>query len=620
MGNKRRFRGETKNSFVSRFHVIFWRLSQEEWVRQRWVKTFLLLGLITGQLLAWNNCSPFQGRLDSVHSPGGGQDGQNGIEDPRDKFNLLSCTPNSPPAPSDTIRLTKMEIIRTVTDLFGDEISALVGPTLSRLPEDLIDNEVSQFGNVLTQDHLNVITDLAVKVGQEVSATNSRINALLSVYSPCQIANVNNACVTQFIQNFGLRVWRRPISSGEVDWLRAVYDTGIDAPDQFGILISALIAAPEFSSHWELGTNGQGDSDKFEISQFELASRLSYGIWGAGPDANLISLAQKGQLSDPQILDQVVTTMLIDPKAKEKISQFFTFWLNTSNIPGVPENPQFLDGIATDGLREEMKRELDEYLQYIVFDRRGNYHELMSSRVSFARTPALAQIYGHELAANPSLGAQQMGGDRKGLLLRGPFLISTTDYSHPITRGVLLRKRILCDTIGAPSPLAFEAQQQIVDANQVLNFNNRQRVTAATSPPQCLACHGTINPIGFALESFDSLGRWRSKEVNYDANHQVISEHSLDLKVEDLAIDYQTGESAESPFQLVDLIANSDKGAVCLSRQIFRFYHLRNESAPGDACEVLDTHAGLSAQSGSVLDGIKKQILNRYLKLKVVKR
>ncbi|HEX4922797.1 MAG TPA: DUF1592 domain-containing protein [Bdellovibrionales bacterium] len=567
---------------------------------------------ITFSLLFGLNCSPKSSLYFSDQASGGGADTRQG-------FDVLSCTPGAGANATDTRRLTRIELSNTLSDLFGATVFSELSAPLSRLPDDLIVNDVDRFENRYTRDHLDVIADIAFAAAQSATATDARMNALLTPNGSCTLATLTNACVQNFIRNFGLKAWRRPLSAAEETWALDAYNAGLNARDRFSALISALLIAPDFSYHWELG-DGTGTNDEFNVSQFEVASRLSYKLWSTMPDANLFGLAAQGRLNDPAVLESTVTTMLASPRAQQKIREFFVFWLNTQNIPGLPDNANFVSGVDTTGLRSEMKRELDEYVDYIVFSRRGNYRELLTSRVSFARTAPLAQIYGHNLSANPGLADQQMAVGRKGLLLRAPFLISGTDYTHPIVRGVQLRKRILCDTLGAPSPDAFLAQTQIVDANAALTMNNRQRITAVTSAPNCMSCHAAINPIGFALESFDTLGRLRTTEVNYDASGARISEHALDLRVDDLKVDFVSGESVGSAEQLVDLIASSSKGSICMSRQIFRYYNVRSEASGGDACEVLDTNSGLAPAGGSILAGIKKQVLNRYLQAKKVKR
>ena len=138
---------------------------RSQWVREFWVLLMLLI-----PLLIWNNCSPLKSRLSTSLSAVEAGGGNSGEVDGRDKFSLMSCAPDSSVAASDTRRLTKNEIINTIGDLFGSDVAAEVAPTLSRLPEDLLSNDVNQFDNTLTEQHLDVLADLAMAVGQAIKS------------------------------------------------------------------------------------------------------------------------------------------------------------------------------------------------------------------------------------------------------------------------------------------------------------------------------------------------------------------------------------------------------------------------------------------------------------------
>lgn len=523
------------------------------------------------------------------------------------------------PSASETRRLTKSELSNTLGDLLGATAHATLAALLTQLPDDDISAGIARFDNRYSALHTKALTDIAYTAASQATLTDAVTNALLAAHGAgCNVSNITLACARTFISNFGLRAWRRPLTAAELTWLESAYGTGSNARDRIAVVVATLVGAPDFLYHVELGTPTAGSPTDFALTQYEVANRLSYGILGTMPTVALQAQAARGELSNPSIVQSTIGTMLDDPRARTKVREFFAFWLGTDNLPGIPANPNFLAGLDTAGLRAEMKRELEEYIEQMVWIRGADYRELMTSPVSYARTPALASIHGHGLAGNPAAGTQQMGGGRKGLLMRGPFLISTDDYTHPIVRGVRMRTRLLCDILGSPSPDAFAAQTMIQSPNFVKQFSTRERVTQSTSDPSCMACHRSINPLGFAFEGLDSAGRFRTMELNFDGTNQLIAQHAINNVVTDLAIDYATGESSNSASQLIDTIAQSNKGSMCMARQLHRYYQMRAESVRADACALVDTKTALAESGGSVRRGIQTAIGNRFLNRKVV--
>ena len=529
------------------------------------------------------------------------------------------CDASARPPATEMRRLTKTELSSTLADLLGTTVQAGLASLFTQLPEDNIVAGLSQFDNRYTSQHTRVATDIAFTAATQATSTDALTNTLLSANSAgCNVTNVTATCARTFIANFGLRAWRRPLTTTEVNWVETAYNTGANVRDRFAVAVSVLVGAPDFLYHVEVGTPGVGSNTDFALTQYEIANRLSYGILGTTPSPALQAQASSGQLTNTATLQSTVSSMLNDARARTKVKDFFAFWLGTSNIPGISANPNFLAGLNTTGLRDEMKREMDEYIDQMVWNRGADFRSLMTSPISYARTAALAGIYGHALAADPGAGTQQMAAGRKGLLLRGPFLISTDDFAHPITRGARMRTRILCDPLGAPSPQAFAAQSTIQSGNLVLQYSTRDRVTMVTSDPSCMTCHRSINPLGFAMEEWDSVGRARAMEAVYNGSFQLIAQHSINAVVADLGIDWVSGETSTNSAQLIDMVGQSNKASLCMARQLHRFYQLRSESMQAEACSLLDTRTALAGTGGSIRMGIQTAILNRALAQKVV--
>lgn len=549
-----------------------------------------LCAACTGEILSGNTTGPSGaggGSIDTV--------------DPGVPYKLPACDPSAAPLPTELRRLTREELGATLADLLpGTDLSTW----LSQLPAEDFTRGVASFDNRYTQLHAQVLLELAIGAAGSVTSTSARLDTLLRAHSPCTTANVTDTCARAFIRSFGQRAWRRPLSTGEQNTVFTAYQTGIDARDRFSVAISVLLAAPELLYHLELGTPGQGSDARFALTPFETASRLSYGLLGTAPTPELTLAAERGALSTPAELEAAAAQLLLDPRARSRTHAFFAQWLGTANTPGLPTNPRFLAGLETNGLRAEMARELDQYLDWMVWTKRGAYAELLESDVSFARTPALASIHGHALASDPGAATQRMEPGRKGLFLRGPFLTSPDDFTHPLPRGARLRTQVLCDVLGVPSPEAFAALSEALTPSAVKEASGRVRFEQKTSSASCSGCHALVNPLGFALEGFDSVARQRTVEVAYDAvTHDVLAQHPVDTTAKDLRIDRSKGESATGAADLIGLIAHSQKGPFCMARQVHRFYALRAEDTQADACALLEVKEAL--EKGSIVDGLR---------------
>jgi hypothetical protein len=405
------------------------------------------------------------------------------------------------------------------------------------------------------------------------------------------------------------------LSADEVTWFQQVYSGASSPLEGIGNVIAVALQSPEFLYLLELGDSTGSDSS-FALTQYEIASRLSYQLWDTMPDDELFTLADQGKLSDNQVISNQIDRMINQPEAKAKISRFFLYWLLYTKGKSEPStNPSFLNGLNTSGLNTEMTRELEEYINYVVWQKRGTYQDLLTLKDSFAKTEALAQIYQHPLLTS---GTQIMGGTRKGLLMRLPFLISGDSYNHPILRGVFLRKRILCDDLGAPSANQLTTAPEVDTLPYIQQYTVRERIAMKTSSNSCITCHSQINPLGFAFENFDSLGRERTVETAYDPNFQVIAQHQVNTQVTDLNLGARAPASVASGSELVDAIANGEKGSACFARQVFRFYNIRRET-PQDGCALGSTFTSARDPQRGILDSIKENLLNEQIGSKTVK-
>jgi mono/diheme cytochrome c family protein len=319
------------------------------------------------------------------------------------------------------------------------------------------------------------------------------------------------ACARNIMANLARRAYRRPVTDADVRPLLALYTSARARGDfDYGIeeAIQGLLVAPDFIFRVEQDRKPVGTSRAFRISDVELASRLSFFIWSSVPDDQLLDLAVAGRLSSPAVLAQQVRRMLDDPKSRSLVTNFAGQWLFIRNLATVNPDPvAFPDW--DESLRAGFQAETELFFESVLRENRSAL-ELLSANYTFlnerlAKHYGIAGIYGSQLRRvtldNPNRG---------GLLGQGSLLTVT---SYPNRTSVVQRgKWILENLLGTPPPPpppdvpALEA----TTANQHLTL--REAMEKHRANAVCAGCHARMDPLGFALENYDGIGKWRSKD------------------------------------------------------------------------------------------------------------
>jgi mono/diheme cytochrome c family protein len=244
-----------------------------------------------------------------------------------------------------------------------------------------------------------------------------------------------------------------------------------------------------------------------EEDPFATASRLALTLWDSIPDAPLWKAAAEGKLQSDQDLQREVSRMLNDPRARSKVDQFLDVWLETERAESATKDarafPEF-----DDALKADLRTSLKLFLEEVIWSERSDYRELLQANHLWLNE-RLAKLYGAPITGSEFQRHVWSSGERAGVLTH-PYLLSGLAYSRtssPIHRGVFLCRNILGVNLKSPSIAAsFE------DAKLDPSLTMREKVTALTQSASCSGCHALINPLGFTLENFDTLGRWRSTE------------------------------------------------------------------------------------------------------------
>lgn len=314
------------------------------------------------------------------------------------------------------------------------------------------------------------------------------------------------------VAEFARRAWRRRVPGDEVERLLAAYDRGSKRGDSWlssvKLSLKAVMISPNFVFLVEPEPNTEG---VYALGGFPLASRLSYFIWASMPDEELFALAESGRLLETETLRAQVRRMLRDPKSRGLAETFGTQWLEIENLVGGAKRPdenrfpEFTDELALDMLEEAVMLFDD------VFQNDRNLMDLVGANYSFLND-RLAQHYGIEGVEGPWLRRVELAdANRGGVLGLGSVLTATSHplRTSPVLRGKFVMEQILGEHIPPPPPNV--ANNIPPDDVQPDGKTLRARLESHRENPECAGCHARIDPIGFGMENFDPIGRWRTE-------------------------------------------------------------------------------------------------------------
>ena len=420
---------------------------------------------------------------------------------------------------------------------------------------------------------------------EEVAELVTDDPALLSQIVPASLPADPALAARAFVEAFGRRAYRRPLTTAEVDAYAALFATGdatVDGPDAFTrgvrITLMAFLQSPHFLYRPQLGAVVEGD--RVRLSSHELATRLSYALWNTMPDAALDALADAGELDDPATLEAEARRMLADPRARAMVSHFHELLLRYEAFENLNKDEVlFPDWTPDVGL--DMQEEERRFVEHVVFEEGGGLRELLTSSTTFVND-RLAALYGLSGSFGPEFVEVELDpSERSGLLTHLGFLASnaTKREQHTIYRGVYVNHRILC----APLPDPPNNVPPLPSAGDY--DTNRERVEAHTGPGTCGAsCHGVwINPAGYPFEHYDALGRYRELENGHEID--ASGDYELDGAMAHF----------DDALEWTSLMAESDMAHACYAKHWLEYLYGRRAEAADDL--VLPELTGVSRES-----------------------
>ncbi|MHB8636838.1 MAG: DUF1592 domain-containing protein [Fimbriimonadaceae bacterium] len=316
-----------------------------------------------------------------------------------------------------------------------------------------------------------------------------------------------------FIAKFAERAFRRPASAGELDRLMTVYEagrTGATFDDGIKFAVEAILASPSFLFRVELDPKASVPKVR-SLDDYELASRLSYFIWSSMPDAELMALARSGKLHNAAVLNAQVARMIQDPKAAALASNFAGQWLQLRKLAIVFPDPKRFPGID-DTMKRDMATETKMFFTAVLRENRP-MSDFIDGKYTYL-DGRLAGLYGIPGITGDAFRRVTLSGARGGVITQASVLTVTSNPTRtsPTKRG----KWVLEQILGTPPPPPPPGVGVISDEQHRINAKTlRQLMEEHRKNPMCAACHAKMDPIGFGLENFDAVGRWRTKDGIY---------------------------------------------------------------------------------------------------------
>lgn len=462
-------------------------------------------------------------------------------------------------------RLTERQFARSARDLLG----------LDETPEvDLGGDAINAGGYAVGALVSTVELDRIAEAADELA--RSGVDTVLRDLG-CEGADagfVTDPCANRFVDRYARRAYRRPPTEEERADLLALYaelrsdpELSYDFRDAVRVLLSALLQAPPFLYHLERAEPmaPRPGADFVPLDDYELASRLSYFLWGSAPDEALLQAAADGRLREPDVLRAEAERLLADPRAADAIDDFSRQWLELTSFEETVKAPGLFPAFD-ESLRASMLAETQTFVRHVILEGDGRVDTLLTADFSFLDAD-LAALYGVEGVDGDDLRRVSLAGTpRRGLLSHASLLAAGANAveTSPILRGKRIRERLLCHTV-PPPPNDVDTEIPPGDESTTM----RERLQSHTTEPRCASCHQLMDPLGFPFEAYDPIGRHRELEAGrpVDTSGFVVGLGAIDAVVD-----------VADATELSEVLASSPEVEACVSRQLVRYALARRET------------------------------------------
>jgi hypothetical protein len=526
------------------------------------LKIMTVVGL--GSALGLGACTGLVGR---GRGGGGSGDGTPGdITGPRTE---PLCASPATPRPVYLRRLSNAEYSRTVSDLLGVTVDA---ERRFALPSDTAAGGFrnnAENGTISTA-HVERYGDAAAELVSDLMAAPAR----RTMVAGCDMAAGDRAaCLDSFLKSFGRRAYRRPLRADEVSGLTTLAGTvsaaSTDPWAGFAAALEAMLQSSDFLYRIEMGEADPDRPGVVKLGGFELATRLSYLVWGTTPDDDLLDSAAAGGLDTPEGLRGHASQMLADARARRSMQDFYLQWLQIDRLDRLTPNTATFPA-WNDTLKASMRQETIQFTDDLVWRDGASFMDLLGGRHTFADA-TLAGFYG--LPPPSGSGFERVDLDaafpRGGFLTQASFLAVTSkpERTSPTLRGRYIREALLCEDLPDPPP----------DVDTTLppdpGLSLRERLEQHSADPGCAGCHAYMDPVGLAFEQYDGIGAFRAT----DAAGEPISTAGRLVGF--------TPEEVDGPHDVAARILATTAFPRCTAIHLFRYAFARRETAD-DRCST----------------------------------
>ncbi len=459
--------------------------------------------------------------------------------------------------PTPLRRLTRSQYDNTIRDLLGLASTQGRGLVADEKNGAFDSNSIAGVAEVGVEKYMDAAETLAAEAVADMEA-------LL----PCDPSTDGElSCANAFIERFGERAFRRPLTDEQVADMLALYGSADDFTAGVRLVLTAMLQSPYFIYHLERTVDQEGLV--VPLRGHAVASRLSYFLWDSMPDDALLEAAARDELGTSEQVEAQARRMLDDAKAGDTIAHFHQQWLGMERLTEGGKDTQLFPAY-TPTLAASMQQEVGRFARHVMSEDDGRLETLLTADYTVADAE-LAALYG---VASPGYGWDVMrppAGQRSGLLTLASVMAAHAhdNQTSPVLRGLLVREHLLCQT-PPPPPDTVNDNPPGLDPT----LPTKERFEQHRSDPSCAACHTILDPLGYGLESFDAIGRHRTMD----------GEHPVDDRGEIVGTVDIDGEF-EGPGALAEALAGSEQVRECVQLQWFN-YATGRPVTERDACSV----------------------------------
>ncbi len=406
-------------------------------------------------------------------------------------------------------RLTKVEYGNTLRDLFG------VAPAVAaELPDEVFgEGYLNSMSPLQSEKYLAIANEVLERILASKDQPPTEMQRRLFDDPPAPGSDLRTAAKTVAIK-LARSAYRRPASEAELELLLRVFDlaqeNNLDYPESLRLMLKAVLVSPQFLFITPAKEPEAGQTIA-PLDDYQLASRLSYLLWATMPDAELSALADNGNLHEPAILKLQVKRLLADPQSRALFDGFGAQWLGLLGLESKTFDTVMFPQM-TEEIRASMVDEARLFFESIVRENRSVV-DFVDSDYTFLNG-TLAALYGLEkTVTGPEMRKVQLDDANRGGILGMPGILASTSFPNrtsPVKRGVWVLEQVLGEHVPPPPPNVPPLEKQ--DKQAVENLTLRQRTELHRTNAVCANCHKILDPIGFGLENFDAIGRWRDQD------------------------------------------------------------------------------------------------------------